>query len=139
MAAAAATLGIKVHGGGRPPMLLPAYPVDTSNPVYYAATDLKRYQSELRDGAKSSSASSASSNESIEYYCNQLRRITELLGKDVQWLLGNASTSVRELLALKRRDGKPMIHEWATLRGLVMSVLAVLKHIPGEKDRWPEA
>ena len=125
------------HGGGRPPMLLPAYPVDASKPVYYAATDLQRYQLELRNGAKASK--DLTSDDSIDYYCNQLRRITQLLGKDVQWLLGNATTSVRDLLALKRRDGKPMIHEWATLRGLVMAVLAVLKHVPGERARWPEA
>lgn len=119
-------------------MIIPVYmdEADLKKVEYFKATDLEKYQRELRDGAKGSE--DLRSEETLDQYCKQLRRLTEILGQNVEWLLSNSVSATTALLGAKRRDGKSMLEEWGTLRGLVMSVLALLKYLPDAKKRWPD-
>jgi hypothetical protein len=100
-----------------------------------AAADLEGYMTNLR------AATTHLKEETRKVYCTQLRRTTEILGQDVQWLLGNSRVATEQLLAAERTDGKKMTDPESAqlLKGLAASVVAVLSHIPGEKERWPEA
>jgi hypothetical protein len=104
-------------------------------PGVAAASDLEYYVKGLQ------AAEGIRSQVTKDNYCTQLRRLTEILGRDVGWVLGNSRTATRDLMRAERTDGKRMTAPgaWDTLRSLVQSVLAVLKHLPGERDRWPDA
>lgn len=126
-------------------MIIPVYMDEsdmtrTPRTPYYAAADLEWFQTELRSGAEKAKdpKTSAKSVETVDYYCAQLKRLTEIVGHDVEWMLSNSTLATELLLGAKRRDRRSMIDEWSTLRGLVMGVLAVYKYVPSARDRWPE-
>ena len=113
----------------RVPMVMPLRP-DAPR-----AADLDKYVAEIQ------AAETIRSQVTKDYYCQQLKRLTEVLGRSVEWILSNSLTATEELLKAKRRDGKSMTAPgaWDTLRSLVQAVLAVLKHSPGASERWPDA
>lgn len=122
-------------------MMIPVYMEEADlarkpRPEYYKAKDLAEFERILRAGAEGSN--DMKSADTMEYYVNQLRRLTELLGHDVEWMLSNSLMATEALLGVKRRDKRSMIEEWGTLRGFVVTVLAVFKHAPGAQERWPE-
>lgn len=65
----------------------------------------------------------------------RLRRVTEVLGRDVQWLLGNSRRAVEQLVVAQRQGGDAA----QQLKVLAASVVAVLRHMPEEAARWPDA
>jgi len=71
----------------------------------------------------------------------QLRRLSTVLGRDVEWMLGEWRTATAELLTVRRVDGRSMTEAESSglLRTLANSVIAVLRHVPGEAARWPGA
>jgi len=113
----------------RVPMVLPLRPGAPRAP------DLDKYVEELQ------AATTIRSQVTKDYYCQQLKRLTEVLGQSVEWILSNSLSATEDLLSAKRRDGKSMTAPgaWDTLRSLVQAVLAVLKHVPGASERWPDA
>ena len=125
--------------GGRPPVIIPVYMVaadldKSPRPDYYVAADLARYQAEVRAGA----AASNKSPDTQDYYSKQLKRLTEILGRDVEWMLSHGAMATSALVGAKRIDGRSMLEEWGTLRGLVMAALTVYKYVPEALARWPE-
>jgi hypothetical protein len=98
-----------------------------------AAADLPRYVQALEE------SETIKSRETRNQYKAALRRLTEVLGKDVEWILGHSEEAVQMLLRAKRRDGEAMLSAAGaqTLKTLAMSVLAVLRHVPGEAAKWP--
>lgn len=98
------------------------------------AADLEQFQDKLR-------RVTTLKEETRKVYCTQLKRVTEILGQDVLWLLGNSKLATQQLLAASRSDGKQMTDPESAqlLKGLAASVVAVLSHVPGQKEKWPEA
>ena len=97
------------------PVVLPAHPGAPP------ASDLDKYQTQLRVAPGISAASNAQ-------YCTQLARLTQTVGHGVEWMLGHPDEAEALLLSAKRTDGLEMIEAPMTLKALLDSLIALLKH-----------
>ena len=96
------------------------------------ASDLDQYQTQLREAQGISAASKAQ-------YCTQLARLTQTVGYGVEWMLGHPDESEALLLSAKRSDGLKMIEAPMTLKALLDSLVALLKHSPDLSAKFPTA
>ena len=96
------------------------------------AADLERFCRALDAAPKLSDASKLQ-------YKTMLRRLTDVLGHDVHWILANCSEAKALLLAVKRTDGKTMLEVPQTLKAMLMPVLAILRHVPDMATAFPGA
>jgi hypothetical protein len=111
---------------GRPPVVIPA------RPGAPPAADLERYCGELDAVVDLSPASKS-------HYKLLLRRLTETTGRTVEWILANPKPAMRLLLEAKRTDGKRMMEVPMTIKAMIDALVALLKHAPGLKERYPDA
>ena len=121
------------------PRRLPAPPMPRHVPVIIPArpgappaSDLAEYQAVLRAAPGLSAASKAQ-------YCSQLSRLTSTVGRDVEWILGHPAEAQKLLLAAKRTDGLKMIEAPMTLKALIDSLVALLRHSAELRARFPDA
>ena len=110
----------------RPPVVIPV------RPGAPPAADLGQYEAALDAAAKLSDASKT-------HYKMQLKRLTETTGHAVEWILANPKPAMRLLLDAKRTDGKRMLEVPMTIKAMIDSLVALLKHVPGLKERYPKA
>ena len=108
------------------PVVLPAHPGAPP------ASDLDKYQTQLRVAPGISAASNAQ-------YCTQLARLTQTVGHGVEWMLGHPDEAEALLLSAKRTDGLEMIEAPMTLKALLDSLIALLKHSTELREKFPTA
>jgi hypothetical protein len=110
----------------RAPVVKPAHPGAPT------VSDLAKYQAAL-DAAPNLSAASK------DQYKQQLKRLTETVGHEVEWILANAKPAMRLLLDAERTDGKRMMDAPMTIKAMIDALVALLRHVPGLSERYPGA
>jgi hypothetical protein len=113
-------------GRGRAPVVIAA---NAKEP----ASDLVEYQQKI-DDIDPKKLSHASKTQ----YKAQLKRLTETVGKGVEWILGHGPEAKALLLAAKRTDGRAMLDAPMTLKAMIDPLVAMLKHVPGLKAKYPD-